>query len=327
MKLKTTNLVQAILVGGLLSIYNPGHAVPADTETTQTEHAVTAAEVAGTEPISLDAPDLSDLQHFNEQYLLACKEPKGQEGYKIFDKELKNLNQSTFAEVKTLDEHNKMIRKMTLKLRRQLEKVYVTVINKDIRKQKKNVLKELDKVKADLKKTSEEISNNRKLVDKSQQQIGSIYCKVNSYVDSYNMRADAADNGEMDDVAGYHKSTAEEMAIKRTQLFTILKEFDSYFGYLNDLFAHCEHKVALLDSVQSNIVAFIDGKCRDKSKACIYEMEADLRFQEALLQKLLGDIETAFKRLIQTARNNFFEPINKGANYAQLNENASDSSQ
>jgi hypothetical protein len=272
------------------------------------ENIVTDSGIAGI----FDEPDTSSLEHINEGYLFSCQAPKAWEGYDVFDETLISLNQKTFNVVKELALHNKKIRKMTIDLGRQLEKVYVNVANKDIRKQKKSVLKQMDKVKDELENTRKKINENQQLVDESQKQIGDIYCRVNGYVTFYDERSEIASNNEMNDVAVYDKNTAGKMQVKRRQLFTIMTGFDNYFGYLNELFQHCEHKVALLDSVQRNIVAYIDGICRDKNKPCVYKMEADLRFQEAQLQKLLADIEVAFAELVATAKDNFSENFQGG---------------
>lgn len=265
----------------------------------------TAPGIPATE-IVLEQPDISALEHMEGDYFSQCQTLSDKnEEYTAFETNLKTLNTRTFAVVKDLAENNKEIRTAVADISKALAKINSAVIEKDIRRTKKKVLKEMEALKRQLQGTRKSIDKIKKLVNDSQRTVGNTYCQVDQYVNLYLTRAEEAGEQQWEDTALYDTSTAAKMSGKRLKLYNVMVEFDHYFGLLNTLFQHAEHKLALIDSVQKNIVGFVDTHCRDKSAPCRYQQQADLRFNEARLSDIMAKIEEAFSRLILTAQANF----------------------
>lgn len=254
----------------------------------------------------LEQPDLSMLEHMAGDYFSQCQALAGKnEDYKAFETSLKTLNTQTFDVVKDLAGQNKKIRMAVADISKALAKINNEVIEKDIRRTKKKVLKEMDSLKNQLKGTRKSINEIKKLVDDSQKTVGNTYCQVDQYVNLYITRTEEAREQQWEDTALYDSSTAAKLSGKRQKLFNVLTEFDKYYGLLDTLFNQAIHKIALIDSVQKNIISFVDSRCRDKSQPCSYQQQADLRFNEVRLAEIMAKIEEAFSRLILSAQSNF----------------------
>ncbi len=254
----------------------------------------------------LEAPDLTTIEHIQGEYFSSCQaEAASQENWQQLEKDLLAVNTETFNVVKALAAHNKQIRKAIGTITKELEKVNTTILNRDIRRRKKKVLKSLDSLKERLAKTRESISGIKQRIDDSQQTVGKTYCRVDAYVTSYLARAEEAEGREWHDVAATDTSTAARMSFKRRELYAVMLDFDRYFGLLERLFNQANHKLDLLSSVQDNIVAFVDTRCRDRARPCTYEAAGDLRFEQVKLDTIMARIEEAFGRLVKTAQSRF----------------------
>ena len=268
--------------------------------------AVSAETPAANSDTVLDAPDLGTLEHISEEYFSSCVNTgEEDESWAGFENNLDILNNKTFAVVKDLADSNKKIRKAVLEISRALAKINNAVINKDIRRTKKKVLKEMELLKKQLGQTGKSIGEVKQLVNESQKTVGSTYCRVDQYVNTYLARAEELEDRQRQDVAATDVNTAAKMSRKRMELYKVMQEFDHYFGQLERLFDQADHKLMLIDAVQKNIVAFVDTHCRDRAVPCTYQAVTDLRFNEVQLSDIMAKIEEAFARLVQTAKANF----------------------
>lgn len=256
--------------------------------------------------VVLDAPDIGLLEHIREEYVTSCR---GQQATKSnwegYEEDLKQLNARTFAVVKELEGKNKVIRKTVRDISRALAKINTAVVDKDIRRTKKKVLREMEGLKKQLGATRESIEKIRNLVDQSQKSMGDTYCRIDQYVTMNQGMAESFLDREMNKTAATYEDTAADMSIKRKNLFAVMQEFDRYFGLLDQLFTMADHKLLLIDAVQNNVVAYVDTYCRDKSTPCKYQVVSDLRFDEVELAGIMAKIEEAFARLITSAQARF----------------------
>ncbi len=264
--------------------------------------------VEGQENSPSSPPDLSELQNINEQYFASCETvPDGNTNYKDFDKSLQEINSEVWKIINQLAENNKKVRKAVTDISKGLNKINTSVVKRDIRKTKRKVLQELEKLKGRLATTRESIVQIKTQVDESQRVVAATYCRVDQYVTLNQQWADEAEERKWMDKAVTDRDTARDMSGKRWKLFQVMRQFDRYYGLLDGLFSEAEHKLAFLESVQLNIISYVDTQCHDKHNPCRYQPQSDLRFNEAVLNQTMANLETAFMKLVETTRANFSE--------------------
>jgi hypothetical protein len=247
--------------------------------------------------------DIETLKHINQDYLTKYPDPSS-EIYAL-QKTLATLDQTILDTIMALIDHNITITQTIKEIDSAFEQFDEKIRGKDLNRESEEVLALADDLKARLTKIKKQIINAKDLIDVSQQKTENVYSRVDKYKDTYTIRMkDSTTPAERK----HNKDSAERLEKKRSLILILMKEFNIYWGYLEELYNISERYREELEDLQDNVVIYINQYCKRKKRdECIYPEVNYIRITRANLYELENNYKRCLKNIIEKVAS-FIQP-------------------
>jgi hypothetical protein len=240
--------------------------------------------------------EIQGLKHIKEEYLTKCEDPSAKSHGEL-QNTLNNLDERILDTITNLTTDSTAITKMIKDIDDAFKQIDEKIRGKDLNKKRDQVLDFAETLKGRLGTIKRQITNAKDLTDTSQRDTGGVYCSVNKYMNIYMKRVK---NATSPAERKLNKDSAERLDKKRSLILILMKEFDTYWGYLEELHQISEQHYRELDALQHNIVIYINETCKRKRKEeCIYEEIGNINLNRAKLYELVNDYKRCLKDVVK----------------------------
>jgi len=250
----------------------------------------------------------SAWEFITDEYVDQCAEPRVSE-WQDTSRAADEINEKVRENVLDLEKANDGIRKDTVRVSKNLQRVSQIIHGKDLRRVGNRVLSELDKVLQDLNTIEKAITENRQKVDASARTVGDTYCILTRLIEHFEGLAQNPVVADDKSSSKVNQDTANHLMKKQQKLAQVMDGFDNVYAQLNQILETTIEDIELMKAVQHNIVGYIDDVCSRKDRMgpqiCLYDPPEYLNVHTAKLTKLMARNEQALANLAKIVEEHF----------------------
>lgn len=207
----------------------------------------------------------------------------------------RNVNSKIVSSATNINTNSKQLRKQVQKIIKLMDKVYKKLNHADISGKRDKILKFFKETKEVTKKVAKDTTKAKENLKNAQQKTISAYYDIINLLQKTRGKLSNINDTRLKGVTTQKCQDAGQISNK---VFDILEEYNVFWNYLNQIDKKLELNMKFLNTLDGGITLYMNNKCSDKSKPCIYPIqpfESDMGGLETILaeyQKALGELLT-----------------------------------